>query len=389
MVHDRATSRRRERPVLARGLRVDRRRQNPRPTAGRWASLPSRTDWAGRVSMRRPMTRTRMLRRALLGPMAVVAVAALSVASTAAAAPSAGPAAEAGTPTGNICEQAIAQAGSGKGTYGKYRMVKAPGQGGSGSGRRHGHERAGPPGRRVGQRRAVRPRRRRRPRGRHRQRLPRRWHREGHAARRDRQRHPGQRGGQRRRDRQQHGHPGDRPGRSSGAAGHLLVHAAHRARRDHRRLPGQGLRPADAGGGLEPQHLRRGLTRWRAAAQPGDHGPVDPGWGNSRPGTRSRVRLPLVRVDPAGLAVVRRLLRERLGRLPLRDDLPGQRRRVHLHGRDEGQRLRPPARLGQTHLPERPVRPAGRRSVRQPGLRLRHRRPAVRLQLVRRRLVQR
>ncbi len=82
--------------------------------------------------MRRAMTKRLLFRRALLGPMAVVAVVALSVPLTAGAAP-AGPAAKPGAPSGNVCEQAIAQAGSGKGTYGKYRMVKAPAEGGSGS----------------------------------------------------------------------------------------------------------------------------------------------------------------------------------------------------------------------------------------------------------------
>ena len=41
------------------------------------------------------------------------------------------PAAKLGTPSGNVYEQAMAQAGTGRGTYGKYRKVKAPAQGGS------------------------------------------------------------------------------------------------------------------------------------------------------------------------------------------------------------------------------------------------------------------
>ncbi len=74
-----------------------------------------------------------MLRSALLGPIAVSAVAVLSMPLTAAAAPPAGPGGKLGAASGNVCEQAIAQAGTGTGTYGKYRLVKAPSQGGSGS----------------------------------------------------------------------------------------------------------------------------------------------------------------------------------------------------------------------------------------------------------------
>ncbi len=42
-------------------------------------------------------------------------------------------AAAAPKPKGSVCEQAIAQAGTGKGEYGHYRLVRAPAQGGSGS----------------------------------------------------------------------------------------------------------------------------------------------------------------------------------------------------------------------------------------------------------------
>jgi hypothetical protein len=45
----------------------------------------------------------------------------------------AAPAVAAPGPKGSVCEQAIAQAGTGKGQYGKYRLVQAPAQGGSGS----------------------------------------------------------------------------------------------------------------------------------------------------------------------------------------------------------------------------------------------------------------
>ena len=62
-----------------------------------------------------------------------------------------------------------------------------------------------------------------------------------------------------------------------------------------------------------------------------------PGWGDSDRLPVPDRGLPVVRVHPAGLAVVRRLLRGRLGRLPLRDDPPGQRGGIHLHGRDDGQ----------------------------------------------------
>jgi len=37
------------------------------------------------------------------------------------------------SPLSSVCDQAIAEAGTGKGTYGRYRLVRAPAQGGSGS----------------------------------------------------------------------------------------------------------------------------------------------------------------------------------------------------------------------------------------------------------------
>ena len=61
----------------------------------------------------------------------MVAVAALSMPLSAAAVPVAVGAASA--PSGDVCAQAMAQAGTGQGTYGRYKLVKAPAQGGSGS----------------------------------------------------------------------------------------------------------------------------------------------------------------------------------------------------------------------------------------------------------------
>jgi len=50
-----------------------------------------------------------------------------------AAAPVGSAAEAAPAPKGGVCDQAIAQAGTGKGKYGHYRLVRAPAQGGSGS----------------------------------------------------------------------------------------------------------------------------------------------------------------------------------------------------------------------------------------------------------------
>ena len=78
------------------------------------------------------------------------------------------------SPSSSVCDQAIAQAGTGQGTYGRYRLVRAPAEGGSGSDVVVGTDGPDRLVGRVGQRRALRTRRRRRARGRQRQRLPRR-----------------------------------------------------------------------------------------------------------------------------------------------------------------------------------------------------------------------
>ena len=64
----------------------------------------------------------------------------------------------------NVCDQAIAEAGTGQGTYGRYKLVQAPDVGRSGS-RSWSARLARPPRGRLGQRRAVRSGRRRCPAG--------------------------------------------------------------------------------------------------------------------------------------------------------------------------------------------------------------------------------
>ena len=83
--------------------------------------------------MRRAVRRTPKLRRRLLTPVAVLAAAVLAVPLSAAASPTAASPSAAGTASGDVCAQAMAQAGTGTGPYGRYRLVKAPAQGGSGS----------------------------------------------------------------------------------------------------------------------------------------------------------------------------------------------------------------------------------------------------------------
>jgi hypothetical protein len=66
----------------------------------------------------------------VFAPVVVAATAAVVMPLVGAAAAPGGPAVAA---QGSVCERAIAQAGTGQGEYGRYRLVRAPAQGGSGS----------------------------------------------------------------------------------------------------------------------------------------------------------------------------------------------------------------------------------------------------------------
>ena len=117
-------------------------------------------------------------------------------------------------PPSSVCDQAMAQAGTGTGDLRPVRAGAGAGGGRVGFGRGGGDRRPGPARRRVRQRRAVWARWRRRARRRQRERLPRRGNREGHPLRRHGQRHPRERRGQRRWHRPHHVSGRARPARA-------------------------------------------------------------------------------------------------------------------------------------------------------------------------------